>query len=145
MSAALGLYPCTIVHARNTPVRNSFRYAGRQHWAEMSRDLKPVYTAATEAAAKERFGEFTAKWGGRYPAIVRLWTNAWAEFVPFLDYDVGIRRIICSTNAIESLNARYRRAIRARGHFKIARGFLSSCSRGGADGERLLGVGGKRR
>jgi putative transposase len=52
-----------------------------------------------------------------YPAIRKLWENAWTEFIPFLDYDVEIRRIICSTNAIESLNARYRRAVRARGHF----------------------------
>ena len=57
------------------------------------------------------------KWGAQYPAIIRLWENAWSEFVPFLDYDVEIRRVICSTNAVESLNARYRRAIRARGHF----------------------------
>ncbi|MFF3229129.1 IS256 family transposase [Nocardia suismassiliense] len=98
-------------------IRNTFRYASRQYWDEMSKDLKPVYTAPTEAAAKERFGEFAAKWGPRYPAIVRLWDNAWSEFVPFLDYDVEIRRVICSTNAIESLNARYRRAIKARGHF----------------------------
>lgn len=98
-------------------LRNSFRYAGRQHWAEMSKDLEPIYTAVTEAAARERFVEFTGKWGLRYPAIVRLWQNSWTEFVPFLDYDVEIRRIVCSTNAIESLNARYRRAIRARGHF----------------------------
>ena len=49
--------------------------------------------------------------------MVRLWDNAWAEFIPFLDYDVEIRTVICSTNAIESLNARYRRAIKARGHF----------------------------
>ncbi|NKY31453.1 Transposase for insertion sequence element IS905 [Nocardia gamkensis] len=98
-------------------LRNSFRYAARQYWDQMSRDLKPVYTAPTEAAAKERFDEFATKWGPRYPAIVRLWENAWSEFVPFLDYDVEIRRVICSTNAIESLNARYRRAVRARGHF----------------------------
>jgi Transposase, Mutator family len=83
----------------------------------MARDLRPVYTAASEAAAKERFVEFSGKWGTQYPAIVRLWENAWSEFVPFLDYDVEIRRVICSTNAIESVNARYRRAIRARGHF----------------------------
>ena len=57
------------------------------------------------------------KWGTRYPAIIRLWENAWEEFLPFLDYDVEIRKEICSTNAIESLNARYRRAVRARGHF----------------------------
>ena len=57
------------------------------------------------------------KWGVRYPAMIRLWRNAWADFIPFLDYDVEIRRVICSTNAIESLNARFRRAVRARGHF----------------------------
>jgi transposase-like protein len=62
--------------------------------------------------------EFTAKWDAHYPAIIRLWENAWSEFVPFLDYDAEIRRVICSTNAtLESINARYRRAIRARGHF----------------------------
>jgi transposase-like protein len=57
------------------------------------------------------------KWGTRYPAMIRLWRNAWSEFIPFLDYDVEIRRVLYSTNAIESLNARFRRALRARGHF----------------------------
>jgi putative transposase len=55
---------------------------------------------------------------------VKLWQNAWAEFVPFLDYNVEIRKIICTTNAIESLNARYRRAVRARGHFPDERAAL---------------------
>jgi transposase-like protein len=98
-------------------IRNTFRYASRKYWDQMAKDLRPVYTAPTEAAAKERFVEFAASWGQRYPAIVRLWENAWSEFVPFLDYDVEIRRVICSTNAVESINARYRRAVRARGHF----------------------------
>ena len=49
--------------------------------------------------------------------MTRLWRNAWEEFISFLDYDIEMRRMICSANAIESLNARYRRAIRARGHF----------------------------
>jgi transposase-like protein len=98
-------------------LRNSFRYASRKYWDQMARDLRPIYTASSEAAAKERFVEFSGKWGAQYPAIVRLWENAWSEFVPFLDYDVEIRRVICSTNAVESINARYRRAIRARGHF----------------------------
>jgi putative transposase len=98
-------------------IRNTFRFASRKYWDEISRDLRPVYTAPSEAAARERFGEFNAKWGKQYPAISRLWQNAWSEFIPFLDYDVEIRRVICSTNAIESLNARYRRAVRARGHF----------------------------
>ncbi|MDP9696721.1 UNVERIFIED_ORG: hypothetical protein J2X79_004304 [Arthrobacter globiformis] len=65
----------------------------------------------SEQAAKERFAEFTAEWGQRYPAIVRLWESSWAEFVPFLEYDVEIRLVICTTNAIESINARYRRAL----------------------------------
>jgi putative transposase len=98
-------------------LRNSFRYAGRQHWDAIAKALKPVYTAPTEAAAKERFAEFVEAWGTRYPAIVRLWDNAWAEFVPFLAFDPEIRRVICSTNAIESVNARIRRAVKARGHF----------------------------
>jgi putative transposase len=98
-------------------LRNSFRYAGRQHWDAIAKALKPVYTAPTESAAMERFGEFAEAWGGRYPAIVRLWENAWAEFVPFLAFDPEIRRVICSTNAIESVNARIRRAVKARGHF----------------------------
>jgi transposase-like protein len=98
-------------------IRNTFRYASRQRWDELSKDLRPVYTAPTEAAARERFGEFEAKWGAEYPAIARLWRSAWAEFAPFLDWDAEIRTVICSTNAIESLNARYRRAVRARGHF----------------------------
>ncbi|WP_432049886.1 IS256 family transposase [Verrucosispora sp. NA02020] len=98
-------------------LRASFRYAGRQHWDSIAKALKPVYTAATEAAARERFAEFTQAWGGKYPAIIRLWDQAWAEFVPFLAFDAEIRTVICSTNAIESVNARIRRAVRARGHF----------------------------
>ncbi len=98
-------------------IRNTFKFASRKYWDQIARDLRPVYTAPTEAAARARFEEFAEKWCTMYPAIRRLWENAWTEFIPFLDYDVEIRRIICSTNAIESLNTRYRRAVRARGHF----------------------------
>lgn len=98
-------------------LRASFRYAARQHWDAIAKALRPVYTAPTEAAALERFMEFAEVWGGKYPAIVKLWEDAWAEFVPFLSFDVEIRRVICSTNAIESVNARIRRAVKARGHF----------------------------
>ena len=98
-------------------IRNTFRYASRRDWEAIARGLKPVYTAASEEAAAARLDEFLETWGGRYPAIERLWRHSWTEFVPFLDYDAEIRRVICSTNAIESLNARYRRAVRARGHF----------------------------
>ncbi|WP_443033149.1 IS256 family transposase [Streptomyces sp. A1-5] len=98
-------------------LRASFRYAARQDWDKIAKALKPVYTAPTEDAATTRFLEFTETWGEKYPAIVRLWENAWAEFVPFLQFDAEIRRIVCTTNAIESVNARIRRAVRARGHF----------------------------
>jgi putative transposase len=98
-------------------LRASFRYAARQDWDAIARSLRPVYTAATEDAALERFVEFETAWGRKYPAIIKLWHSAWAEFVPFLNFDVEIRRVICTTNAIESINARIRRAVRARGHF----------------------------
>ncbi|MFV2179989.1 IS256 family transposase [Actinomadura sp. LOL_016] len=98
-------------------LRNSFRYAARQDWDKIAKALKPVYTAATESAATERWLEFAETWGAKYPAIVRLWENAWAEFVPFLQFDPEIRKVVCSTNAIESVNARIRRAVKARGHF----------------------------
>lgn len=98
-------------------IRNTFRLAARQDWDAVKRDIKPIYGAPHPDAALVALDEFTEKWGRKYAAIVRLWRNAWEEFTPFLDYDIEIRRMICSTNAIESLNARYRRAIRARGHF----------------------------
>ncbi|MGB2979159.1 MAG: IS256 family transposase, partial [Propionicimonas sp.] len=98
-------------------IRNTFRYASRKYWDQISRDLKPVYTAPTLGDAVRARDEFLDKWGRAYPAIKTLWLGAWEEFTPFLAYDVEIRRVLCSTNAIESLNARFRRAVRARGHF----------------------------
>ena len=70
-----------------------------------------------EPPAGDPFAEFSGTWEKKYPAIIRLWTNAWAEMVPFLAFDTEIRKIVCTTNAIESLNARFRRAVNARGHF----------------------------
>ncbi len=77
-------------------LRNSFRYASKRDWAQLAKDLKPVYTAASESEALDRFAEFSGKWEKRYPAIIRLWENAWAEFVPFLRFDNEIRTIICT-------------------------------------------------
>ena len=98
-------------------IRNTFRLASRKDWDALKRDVKPIYTAPSPAAARAAFEEMAERWGPKYGAIVRLWENAWQEFIPFLDYDLEIRTVICSTNAIESLNARYRRSVRARGHF----------------------------
>lgn len=116
--AVTTVWPQTVVQSCIVHLlRNSFRYATRKDWPQIAKDLKPVYTAPSEPAAADRFAEFTQKWKGRYPAIIRLWDNAWPEFVPFLQFDTEIRRIICTTNAIESINARIRRAVNARGHF----------------------------
>nr|WP_240522147.1 IS256 family transposase [Amycolatopsis vastitatis] len=98
-------------------IRNTFRLVSRRDWEAVKRDIKPIYTAASPDAALAALDEFEEKWGAKHSAVIRLWRNAWDEFTPFLGYDVEIRTMICSTNAIESLNARYRRAVRARGHF----------------------------
>lgn len=75
-------------------LRNSFRYASKKDWSAIARDLKPVYTAASESDALDRFAEFSETWEKRYPAIVRLWINAWSEFLPFLQFDKDIRTVI---------------------------------------------------
>jgi transposase-like protein len=116
--AVTTVWPQTIVQTCIVHLlRNSFKYASKKDWAAIAKDLKPVYTAVSESAALNAFAEFSEKWEKKYPAIIRLWTNAWAEFVPFLQFDQEIRTIICTTNAIESINARIRRAVNARGHF----------------------------
>ena len=98
-------------------IRNTFRLTSRRDSDAIRRDIKPIYTAANADAALAALDDLDEKWGTKYRAMIRLWRGAWNEFIPFLDYDVEIRKVICSTNAIESLNARYRRAVRARGHF----------------------------
>lgn len=109
----LSIVQTCIIHL----IRNTFRLTSRRDADAIKRDIKPIYTAPNAAAALTALDDLEEKWGAKYRAMIRLWRNAWTEFTPFLDYDVEIRTLICSTNAIESLNARYRRAIRARGHF----------------------------
>jgi putative transposase len=116
--AIAAVWPAAITQACVVHLlRNSFRYASKRDWSAIAKDLKPVYTAPSEAAALEAFLAFTEKWEQRYPAIIKLWENAWSEFVPFLRFDKDIRTVVCTTNAIESINARIRRAVNARGHF----------------------------
>jgi transposase-like protein len=98
-------------------IRNTFRLTSKRDWDAMKRDVKLIYTAVNASAARAALDDLTEKWGKQYGAVIRLWESAWEKFTPFLDYDLEIRTVICSTNAIESLNARYRRAVKARGHF----------------------------
>ena len=112
------VWPLTIVQTCIIHlIRNTFRLTSRKDVDAIKRDIKPIYTAPNPAVALAALDELEEKWGTKYGAMIRLWRTAWTEFVPFLDYDAEIRKMICSTNAIESLNARYRRAVRARGHF----------------------------
>ena len=85
---------CTLCRRRHKVhlLRNSFRYASKKDWAAIAKDLRPVYTAPSESAALDAFAEFSGTWQARYPAIVKLWESAWAEFVPFLQFDREIRR-----------------------------------------------------
>jgi putative transposase len=98
-------------------VRNSLRYASKAHWSKITAGLRAVYTAPTVAAAEARFAEFADAWRDKYPAMVGMWERSWTEFVPFLDFPIEIRTLIYTTNGIESLNARFRQAVRRRGHF----------------------------
>jgi putative transposase len=98
-------------------VRNSLRYASKADWSQITTGLKTVYTAATVAAAETRFAEFAQTWRGKYPAMIAMWERSWPQFVPFLDFPLEIRKLIYTTNGIESLNSRFRQAVRRRGHF----------------------------
>lgn len=98
-------------------VRSSLRYASKADWGKITAELKGVYTAATVAAAEARFAEFAASWRDKYPAMIAMWERSWPEFVPFLDFPLPVRKLIYTTNGIESLNSRFRQAVRRRGHF----------------------------
>ena len=113
-----GVFPQAIVQTCIVHlIRGTFRYASKRYWEAIAKDLRPIYTAPNATAAWAAFEEMEEKWGKAYPAIPKLWRNSWEQFIPFLDYDIEIRKVLCSTNAIESLNARYRRAVNAKGHF----------------------------
>jgi putative transposase len=83
----------------------------------MARDLRPICTAPDEAAAAAALEDFAAAWDQRYPAIVKVWRAHWAEFTPFLAFPPEVRRVIYTTNLIESMNARLRKVTRNRGQF----------------------------
>jgi len=98
-------------------VRNSLRYASKQHWGKITKQLKAIYTAPSLDAAEIEFDEFAGQWEDKYPAMIKSWRDTWEDFIPFLEFPVELRKIVYSTNAIESLNARFRKAAVRRGHF----------------------------
>jgi transposase-like protein len=98
-------------------VRSSLRYTSKKHWGQVCRELREIYTAPSLAAAEARFDEFANTWRDKYPAMIATWETAWPEFVPFLEFPAELRQIVYTTNAIESMNARFRKAVRHRSHF----------------------------
>lgn len=98
-------------------VRNSLRYASKKHWGPICKQLREIYTAPSISAAQVCFEGFAAEWEPVYPAMIKSWRDTWDDFEPFLEFPPDLRRIVYSTNAIESLNARFRKAAVRRGHF----------------------------
>lgn len=98
-------------------VRNTLRYVSKKYWSQITREMREIYTAPSLPAAEVLFEDFATKWRPIYPAMIGSWENSWNEFIPFLEFPAELRRIVYTTNAIESLNARFRRAVRHRGHF----------------------------
>jgi len=99
-------------------LRNSMDFVSWKDRKPLATALKAIYKAVDAKAAEDALTAFEAReWGQRYPAISQSWRRAWAEVIPFFAFPEEVRRIIYTTNAIEALNSKLRRAVRARGHF----------------------------
>ena len=98
-------------------VRNSLRFASKADWQPITKQLKAIYTAPGLDAAELLFEEFVEQWETKYPAMIKSWRDTWEDFIPFLEFPPELRKVVYSTNAIESLNARFRKAAVRRGHF----------------------------
>ena len=120
MPEALGaVFPATtlqtcIVHL----IRNSLDYASWKERKALAAAIKPIYTAASAEAAQAELDAFEhGAWGRKFPTVVAAWRRAWDRVIPFFAFPPAVRRVIYTTNAIESINARLRKIIKTRGHF----------------------------
>ena len=98
-------------------IRNSLRYVGWKERKAVARELKTIYTAPTAEAAEQALDAFEAEYGERFPMVVKTWRSRWGNVIPFFGYPDPIRKVIYTTNAIESLNAQLRKVTRKRGAF----------------------------
>jgi putative transposase len=99
-------------------IRASMRFIGYNDRRAVAAALRPIYTAPTAQAAAQELEVFEGSiWGKKYPATVRVWRDAWERFIPFLEFPPEVRKIIYTTNSIESLNYQLRKIIKNRGHF----------------------------
>ena len=112
------VYPQATVQACMVHMmRASLNYVTWKEKRAVAADLKPIYRATTAAEAEQQFSEFSDKWGGKYKSIVRLWRENWEQVIPFLAFPAEIRKVIYTTNAIESLNMSLRKVTKNRGSF----------------------------
>nr|WP_237380414.1 transposase [Cupriavidus sp. SW-Y-13] len=99
-------------------IRGSLDYAGWKDRRAVAAALKPIYTAPSAEAAMAELAAFEqGQWGQRYTPIPAAWRRAWDQVIPFFAFPPAIRKIIYTTNAIESINAQLRKIIKTRGHF----------------------------
>src|SRR6266508_6884175 len=98
-------------------VRHSLNYVGWKERKEVARDLKTIYASATEAEAEQKLAEFSLKWDAKFPTIAKSWRSNWARVIPFFAHPPEIRRVIYTTNAVESLNMSLRKVTKARSSF----------------------------
>ena len=117
--ALAATYPQTtlqtcIVHL----IRNSLDYASWKERKQLAAAIKPIYTAVSAEAAEGELNNFeSGPWGQKFPTVVASWRRAWSKVVPFFAFPPAVRRVIYTTNAIESVNSRLRKIIKTRGHF----------------------------
>jgi putative transposase len=98
-------------------IRASVRYCSWKDRKKIVAVLRPIYTAVSVEAAADAMDTFELEYGERYPGIVRLWRSSWERFIPFLAYPAVIRKIVYTTNMVESVNYQLRKASKTRGHF----------------------------
>jgi putative transposase len=99
-------------------IRNSLDYASWKDRKTLAAAIRPIYTAATAEAAEAELDAFEqGPWGERFPTVVAAWRRAWSHVIPFFAFPPQIRRVIYTTNAIESINSQLRKIIKSRGHF----------------------------
>jgi putative transposase len=98
-------------------IRHSLKYVPRKQYEQVTKDLRPIYTATCADAALVALEAFEEKWGQQLPVIGQAWRSAWEHVTPFMAFEPEVRRVIYTTNAIEALNRQLRKAIKTKGHF----------------------------
>ncbi len=98
-------------------IRHSLKYVPRRQYEQVTKDLRPIYTAVDADAALLALEAFEEKWGQQLPVIGQAWRSAWEHVTPFMAFEPEVRRVIYTTNAIEALNRQLRKAIKTKGHF----------------------------